>query len=394
MAKTYILILITLICLPIRCCFVVRPKKIFEEPIIAVAVLWDTDTIYIRSNNYLTLTNQDRITNIPVNTLLMVIENQDSIAVLKNNKIILKNASQITFESEGEINIGYNSKTMTAYHNKILIKKGIVHRFPTIHNLTAINILPIEEYLYGVVSSEIGEAKENEYESIKAQAVCARSYTMSLLGQRKDFDIYGSYLYDQEYKGTAREYPLAIKAVNETRGEIMQYKNEPILAQYHACCGGRTTFGRYPYLQPIIDAPNHSRHKKPYCQDSPYFEWNMKIGRDSFESTILKLAGIPYKFRLNPKLEINKKTKRVEYFKFKSDKEYKVSAESFRKALNLRSTFFTCKIKNDSTEIIGHGWGHGIGLCQYGAMAMARQKITYKNILKHYYSNIKFFRAY
>jgi SpoIID/LytB domain protein len=394
MNKTYKFLLIVLICLPISCCFVVRPKKIIEQPFVAVAVLWDTDTIYITCNNYLTITNQDRITNIPVNTLLMVIENQDSIAVLKNNKIVLKNANQITFESEGEISIGYNSKTMTAYHKKIQIKKGVIHRFSVTHNLTAINVLPIEEYLYGVVSSEIGEAKENEFNAIKAQAVCARSYTMSLLGQRKDFDIYGSYLYDQEYKGGAREYPLAIKAVNETHGEIMQYKNEPILAQYHACCGGRTTFGRYPYLQPIIDAPNHSRHKKPYCQSSPYFEWNTKISRDSFENTILKLAEIPYKFRLNSKLEINKKTKRVDYISFKSDKEYKVSAESFRKAFNLRSTFFTYKIKNDSIEIYGHGWGHGIGLCQYGAMAMARQKISYKSILKHYYSNIKFFRVY
>lgn len=394
MAKTYKLFLIILLCLPISCCFIVRPKKIIEQPIVAVAVLWDTDTICITSKNPITITSENKVINVLPNTILSVITRNDSIAVMKNNQKVLSNANKIIFKSPDEISVGNNPKSMVAYHNKIQVKNGVIHRFPTTHDLTAINILPIEEYLYGVVSSEIGDAKENEFDAIKAQAVCARSYTMSLLGQRKDFDIYGSYLYDQEYKGAAREYPLAIKAVNETHGEIMQYKNEPILAQYHACCGGRTTFGRYPYLQPIIDAPNHSRHKKPYCQNSPYFEWNVKITRDSFESTILKLAGISYKFRLNLKLEINKKTKRVEYFKFKSDKEYKVPAESFRKTFNLRSTYFTYKIKNDSVEIIGHGWGHGIGLCQYGAMAMARQKIAYKNILKHYYSNIKFIRAY
>ena len=394
MLKTYNFLLIVLLCLPISCCFVVRPKKIIEEPTVAVAVLWDTDTIYIASKNPLTIKSDDKVINILSNTILSVITRNDSISVIKNKQSVLLNATKVIFESQDEISIGSNSKSMVAYHNKIQVKNRVVHRFPVTHNLTAINILPIEEYLYGVVSCEIGEAEENEFNAIKAQAVCARGYTMSLLGKRKDFDIYGSYLYDQEYKGKSREYPLAMKAVQETRGEIMQYKNEPILAQYHACCGGRTTFGRYPYLQPIIDAPYHSKHKKPYCQDSPYYEWNVKIGHDSFEITIIKLAGISYKFHINPKLNINKNTKRVEYFKFKTDKEYKVSSESFRKAFNLRSTFFTYKIKNDSVEIYGHGWGHGIGMCQYGAMTMARQKISYKNILKHYYSNIKFFRDY
>jgi stage II sporulation protein D len=283
---------------------------------------------------------------------------------------------------------------MQTYRNKIIIKNDVVHRFPVTHNLTAINILPIEEYLYGVVSSEIGMAKEVEFEAVKAQAVCARSYTMSLLGKRKDFDLYGSYLYDQEYKGMEREYKLAIEAVGKTRGEVMQYQNEDVLAQYHACCGGRTTYGRYPYLQPIIDAPRHSHRKKPFCKDSPYFEWTVKVQRDSFDATILRVAGITYKFKLNPKLEINKITKRVDYLTLKADKEYKLAGETIRKVFNLKSTFFTITTKSDSVEINGFGWGHGIGLCQYGALEMARQKISYKNILKHYYTGIKIVKVY
>jgi stage II sporulation protein D len=394
MRKIYKYLLIALICLPTSCCFIVRPPKIIEEPQVAIAVLWNTDTIYVKSKNPITTTSQDKTVNIPANTTISITDTQDNILVLMNNKVVLTNASKITCENQGEISVGSNPKTMLAYHRNIQIKKGVMHRFPVSYDLTAINTLPIEEYLYGVVSCEIGEADESEYQAIKAQAVCARSYTMSLLGVRNDFDLYGSYLYDQEYQGSSREYPLVIKAVNETRGEIMQYKDAPILAQYHACCGGRTTAGRYPYLQSIIDAPYHSNHEKPYCKDSPYFEWNIKIPRDSFDSAILKLAGITYKFRFNPKLEINKKTKRAQYFKFKAEKEYKVSAESFRKALNLKSTFYSCKIKNDWVEINGHGWGHGIGLCQYGAMGMAQEKISYKNILKHYYSKVKFVRMF
>ena len=393
--------LFVLICFSLTCCFIVRPRKIVEEPIVSVTILWDTDTIFISSKNSYTVSNKDKIITIDANTELIITKSaelrtgQDKIVVLKpNKKEIMSSPDKIIFESPDELTAGKNSITTTTYRKKIEIKKGVVHRFPTQKDLTAVNVLPIEEYLYGVVSCEIGMAKEQELEAAKAQAVCARSYTMALLGKRKDFDLYASYLYDQEYQGKSREYKLSIKAVEETRGEIMNYKDEPILAQYHACCGGRTTNGRYPYLQSIVDASHHSRHEKPYCQDSPYFEWTVKIPRTAFEDSILRLVGIKYKFKLNLKLDINKTTKRVDYLKFEGDKEYKIPGESIRKAFNLKSTFFTVKIKNDTTEISGHGWGHGIGMCQYGALEMARQKISYKNILRHYYSGIKLVRIY
>lgn len=394
MRRLFNLFVFIVICFPISCCLVVRPRPAIEEPKVAVAILWDSDTIFITSKSPFTVSYQDRTIPIDANTVLSVTERNDKIVVIKSLKVLLIEPNKIIFESSDEISVGNNIKAMMSYHKKVEIKQNIIHRFPVKYNLTAVNVLPIETYLYGVVSSEIGMAKEEELEAVKAQAVCARSYTMSLLGKRKDFDLYGSYLYDQEYKGKNREYPLVVKAVNETRGEIMSYKDEPVLAQYHACCGGRTTFGRYPYLKSINDAPKRSSHANPYCKNAPYFEWNVKISRDSFEATVLKLAGITYKFRVNPKVDINKKTKRVDYFEFKADKEYKVPAESFRKALNLKSTFFTLKIKNDSVEIQGHGWGHGIGLCQYGALEMAQQKIFYKNILKHYYSGIKLIRIF
>ncbi|MCX8014799.1 MAG: SpoIID/LytB domain-containing protein, partial [candidate division WOR-3 bacterium] len=206
--------------------------------------------------------------------------------------------------------------------------------------------------------------------------------------------VYGSYLYDQEYQGANREYQLAVRAVQATTGEVITYNDEIVLAQYHACCGGRTTSGRFPYLQPIIDAPYHSSKAKPYCRNSPYFQWTEKIGRAVFQDSILKLAGIKYKFNFDVKLEINKRTKRVEYLKFIADKEYKITGEAVRSVFNLKSTLFNLKIEKDSVKINGNGWGHGIGLCQYGALAMARQKISYKNILKHYYHKIKIVKMY
>ncbi len=388
-------ILIILLCYPISCCFIIRPPKLILEPKVAVAVLWDVDTIYLTSKNTLSLISQGKATNIDANQNLSIIYLKDSVKVYKSpKKIILSSPDKIIFESTENLLVGKTQKAMTAYHKRIIITKGVTHRFPVKNNLTAINVLPIEEYLYGVVSCEIGMAKEIELEAVKAQAICARSYTMSLLNKRKDFDVYGSYLYDQEYKGADREYKLAIRAVQETRGEIMQYRDETILAQYSACCGGHTTYGRYEYLQPIIDAPKHSKKAKPYCKDSPYFEWTVKIPRNLFDDSVLKLAGITYKFKLNPVLEINKTTQRVDYLKFQTQQENKISGETIRKAFNLKSTYFSTKTKNDTVEINGHGWGHGIGLCQYGALEMARQKNNYKKILNHYYSGIKITKLY
>lgn len=347
------------------------------------------------SKNQYSIISQGKAIVLNPNTTLIAISFSDSIIVLKQSKQkMLASTDNIIFESPDEISVGSNLKNMTPYHNRIVIKKNVAHRFTVTKNLTAINIVPLEKYLYGVVSCEIGMAKATELEAVKAQTVSARSYTMILLGKRKDFDIYGSYLYDQEYKGLLREYPLAIQAVNQTRGETMQYSEEPILAQYHACCGGRTANGRYPYLQSIIDAPHHSVKQKPYCQNSPHFQWTAKFNRKQFQDTILKLAGITYKFDFTPKLDINKTTKRVEYLKFTADKEYELTGDAIRKAFNLKSTQFTLKTSKDSVEFQGYGWGHGIGLCQYGALEMARQKHSYKEILIHYYSDIKIIKIY
>ncbi len=380
-----------------NCCLrVTRPvQPETPEPKIAIAILWNTDTIFVTSKNPYSVVTQGKATNLNANTDLTVIYHKDSLMVynMKKQRLITSN-DNITFESPDQISVGYNLNNLTPYHSRIVIKKKLVHRFTTTKNLTAINITFLEKYLYGVVSCEIGMAKENEIEAIKAQAVAARSYTMTLLGKRPDFDIYGSYLYDQEYKGLLREYKLAIQAVDATHGQIMQFENEPILAQYHACCGGRTTNGRYPYLQAIIDAPHHSKSHKPYCQDSPHYQWTIKFSRKAFQDTLLKLADVKYKYDFTPQLDINKTTRRVEYLRFTGMTEYKLTGETVRKALNLKSTQFTLKTDKDSIEIHGFGWGHGIGLCQYGALAMARQNKSYKEILNHYYTDIKTEKIY
>lgn len=390
------LLLVIILSLSLSGCVFVRPTKFIPEPEVAVAILWDADTIFISGASFYTITEKAKTIKMDSKTLIAITQSAENLVVIgtKTKEKLISSPHKIIIESPDDILVGKSRQTMTRYRKKIEITHNVTHRFLVKKNLTAINILPIEEYLYGVVSCEVGIAKEHELEAIKAQAVCARSYTMALMGKRKGFDVYASYLYDQEYQGREREYPLAIKAVQATRGEIITFKDEPALTQYHACCGGRTTNGRYPYLVSVIDAPRHSRHRKPYCSRSPHFAWNVKTPTSTFIDSLLSTVKVLFKTQIQPKLEINKITKRVEYIKFKVDKEYKVTGEQIRKMFNLKSTLFNLKIHQDSVEIFGNGWGHGIGMCQYGALAMAQENISYHNILKHYYSGIKIKKIY
>ncbi|MEO0072502.1 MAG: SpoIID/LytB domain-containing protein [candidate division WOR-3 bacterium] len=367
-----------------------------KEPIIRVAVIWDTDTMYVISDSALLVSNSLQVTKlIRPNTYLLVTVKSDSVILLSlTKKPLLTDKNEILLESQGNIKIGTHLKKLTGYHSKIQVKKNVKHRFYTSSSLTAINILPVEKYLYGVVSCELGLAKEAEFEALKALAVCARSYVYTMLGRRDDFDIYGSYMYDQEYRGVEREYRLAKLAVDATRGEVLKYDNNIAFAQYHACCGGKTANGRYPYLKSIVDAPRHSKHQIPFCSDSPYYRWKVKLSYQAFLDTILYLAGVGYKFYFIPEAIFDKTSERLNYLKFTADKEYKISGDAVRKALNLRSTFFTIKKIGDSLEIDGKGWGHGIGLCQYGALAMARRGYSYRQILGHYYYRTKITKLY
>ncbi|MCS7257772.1 MAG: SpoIID/LytB domain-containing protein [candidate division WOR-3 bacterium] len=366
-----------------------------EEPEIRVAVLWDIDTVYIVGDSSLIASNTlQKTRRIKPNAFLTAVVKADSIILLLAHERLLTDKQEIILQSSGNIKIGRYVNKLTSYYSKISIKKDVVHRFFVRKPLTVVNILPLEKYLYGVVSCELGTAQENEIEALKAQAVIARSYAVALLKKKKDFDLYGSFQYDQEYQGAEREYRTAKLAVDATCGEVLRYAQEIAFTQYHACCGGKTTNGRYPYLRSIIDSPKHSKTQTPFCAGSPYYNWKVKLDYRAFLDTVLFLAGIGYKFYFIPELIVDKKTGRVNYLKFTADKEYKVSGEALRKVLNLRSTFFSIKKIKDSLEITGKGWGHGIGLCQHGALAMARRGYSYREILRHYYYNTKLAKIY
>jgi stage II sporulation protein D len=263
-------------------------------------------------------------------------------------------------------------------------------------DLAVVNVLGLEDYLFGVVPCEIGPANAQTVEAVKAQAVAARSFTMTRLGKRQGLghDLFDSYLRDQEYRGTERETELSRQAVLATRGEMLEFHGEVCEALYHGNCGGVTANGSQPYLRSVPDTPGHRRGRKAYCSDKPNFSWQVSIRKESLDAVASQLSGKKCRVR-GCKLEADRQSGRVKYLHLATDRgSVRLPGSDFRMAMGLKSTGFTLAIRGASVFFTGHGWGHGSGMCQDGAVAMAEGGASYQEILHHYYSGVSLKKRY
>lgn len=243
--------------------------------------------------------------------------------------------------------------------------------------LYIINELPVEEYIENVVAAEIGASWE--IEAIKAQAVISRTYAFYkiMLSGNSRFNITSSVL-NQAYKGNNTKVQITY-AVRETRGEILTYNGKPIEAFYHSTCGGRTedpaeVFGRsYPYLKSV----------ESVCPLSPYWSWERKIPVTEIEKAV-NITGIK-----NITINSFTSTNRVRDILIASETGKTIlKATELRKLLGwnrLPSTSFHLSRAGDSIIFDGKGYGHGVGLCQWSALQMAKEGRNYREILSFFY---------
>ena len=295
--------------------------------------------------------------------------------------------------------------------------RGSILLIPSEAGITAVNLLDLESYLLGVVPLEIGAGRPpEELEAVKAQAIAARTYAIRNIGRRSDlgFDFYGSVL-DQAYGGADAEDPVAERAVRETRGQVVVYEGEPIEAYYHSTCGGRTAAidevwdaDPKPYLRSVSDA-------KPgggwYCEDSSRFRWTEEWGPGELEAALTTgLADrLPNGARIRrvESMEITERTPsgRVGTLRIRTDQgEFRVHGDSVRWILRPEPG----RILNSAAielhpyghdgvaglAVEGAGWGHGIGMCQVGALGRARAGQSYREILLTYYPGTEIARLY
>jgi stage II sporulation protein D len=235
----------------------------------------------------------------------------------------------------------------------------------------------MEDYIKDVVAAEVGP--DWDMEALKAQAVISRTYALyqKMMNGDSVYHIASSVIH-QVYKGNSPDVRMAY-AVKATAGEILTYNGRPIEAFYHSTCGGKTenpeeVFGKsYPYLQSAESA----------CDLSPYSTWE-KIMRLSEISDAVKIPGIR-----SIAIKSLTATGRAKQLAITTGSGTSVmNATDFRKALgwrNLPSTNFTVTADGDAVLFEGKGYGHGVGLCQWGALKMAREGKTYREILSFFY---------
>ncbi len=262
-----------------------------------------------------------------------------------------------------------------------------------------VNELPLEDYLLGVVPNELGPKAFPQLAALEAQSVAARTYALARRGRfaAEGFDMHSDER-SQVYRGLLSEQPLSDQAVNSTTGRIALFDGRPIEAYYSSTCGGLTASYQdvfrgepIPYLGGGVACPD---------QEGRYHRWAETILISSIRESLQVWVGVG---RLSEVLiEQRDATGRATAIRFRGERgEAVVDGLSFRRALGLRSHFVErLEVDRDSDgwvtrfRVQGRGFGHGVGLCQIGAVEWARRGRSYQEILETYYPGIAIARLY
>ncbi len=257
--------------------------------------------------------------------------------------------------------------------------------------LGVINLTPVEDYLAGVLAAEMPQA---ELPALQAQAVVARTYIIKNWQRHsKDGYQFCDLTHCQTYKGMAEITPAIRQAVTSTADEILTFDEQPIEAYYSSTCGGTTADDAgvwasekdQPYLKSVTDGS--------FCSSSPHYRWRARLSADSLHQIWQRRLGDPITSIIITK---NGADGRVRELALMGHSLHLISGEDFRAITcrafgwnTLKSTWFDVQIKKRAYLFTGRGLGHGLGLCQYGAMEMARQGYSYREILQHYFPGTK-----
>lgn len=251
--------------------------------------------------------------------------------------------------------------------------------------LSVINRVALEEYLYGVLYNEVSHRWP--IEAIKAQGITARTFALYQARQNKlqDYDLTND-IYSQVYSGATSERWSTTRAVKLTLGQVLTYKGDIFPTYYHATCGDKTEDAANLWN---IDIEPLKGSECGFCKESPHYKWTKNIPLSEMEK---KLGDNGYKVGKIKSVTIMARNKsgRVDKLEIKDDSDVSciLTGKDFRRMMgpnDVRSTNFEPSINNDKLNLCGIGWGHGVGMCQWGAKGYAGHGKNAKEILKIYY---------
>ena len=332
---------------------------------------------------------------------------QDNLVILPldGGEVALRSVTLVPLDTAGTVIV--NGR---AYRGRLQLVRGG-------DGVRVINHVDVEEYLVAVVGAEMGRRAVGEEASLEAQAVASRTYTLRNIGRfgAQGYDL-GADVSSQVYGGVATELPMARLAVERTRGEILTLDGEPIEAFYSSTCGGHSegsgavfSGGDRSYLPA---RPDLSPDGTSWCAISPAYRWRQQWSGAQIAATLRRTLAAE---RLSTGRATDLREARV-LDRTASGRIQRlelvgaagrtiVTGAAIRRVLEppagglLRSNDFTLRITRtggriERVEAEGRGYGHGVGMCQWGAIARARAGQGYSEILLSYYPGAELRKIY
>jgi stage II sporulation protein D len=301
-----------------------------------------------------------------------------------------------------------------AYRGEAVLLRGST-------GVTIVNRVPLEWYVQSVTAAELGMRGEDVRAAVMAQAVASRTFAVHYRGRREalGFDLFAT-VADQVYPGVAGEKDEVTTAAQATRGQILTWHGEPIEALYHSACGWSTEAADQvfrngevvPYLRAVSDryGPGDSDY---YCRGSPNFRWHEEWDAASLSAVLARtLPAALGPAAANPgqvtNVEAAKTTptgRVAELVVTTTTGTYTVPGYRVRDVLRpspdraLLSDLFQLYVQRQGGELVkvvaaGAGAGHGVGMCQWGAVGRAQAGQSYDRILATYYPGTRLERLY
>lgn len=251
--------------------------------------------------------------------------------------------------------------------------------------LMVINYVGLEDYLQGVLYHEVSHRWPME--CLKAQAIAARTFAVYQARANKiqPYDL-RSDIYSQVYGGKNSEKVTTTAAVRATQGQVLTFKGDIFPAYFHATCAGHTEDSSNLWK---IDIQPLKGGKCDFCKDAKHYLWLKTIPLDDI-SEVLRQNGYKIGNIADVKVVSTNASGRVDKLEITDDAGVTVvlTGKIFRSLLGpnvVRSTKFVPHVREGNLVLDGRGWGHGVGLCQWGAYGMARRGMKAGQILSYYY---------
>lgn len=273
-------------------------------------------------------------------------------------------------------------QTPRRYAGNLLISPDRTDR-----SLELINAVPLEAYVASVVSTEYGL---DDLEGSKAMAVLARTYVLNAPAKYgPDYDLVDD-TRSQVYRGEDVILPLALEGARRTEGEVLTYRGKPIQAVYHSSSGGHTADNESVWSSSAV--PYLRGKPDPYGKQSPHAEWVTRVPRQKLLAELGKKFGGEVVGFLLDRRSPDGRIASVSLL-MQNGQRRSVTGNEFRLVViwhfgprSLRSMRFDAERQGDEYIFTGQGYGHGVGLSQWGAHDMAKRGMSYKEILDFYYT--------